>query len=315
MRGIVAAFALVLAACQSTPEPAEPPPPFTLVDLTQEYSAFYDRTTGMESTARVEAFKAEMAPLFPGFYDTERVRAFATAEVYNNLIARSFERFAELRPKYETTAASFEAMLAPARADFMRTFPDLAPIGDIYLVHSVGEMDGGLRTIAGKRYMVFGADVMARLYAPGDERPFFQHELFHVYHAQFFEACDEVWCALWREGLAVYVSEQLNPGATDAQMGLVTPRPIRPEVDANLASAVCAVRARFGSDDRADYNPLFLGQASIEGLPPRVGYYVGYLVAREAGRTRTLQDLAHMRAREARGVVEAALGSLAACEN
>lgn len=316
MRVMFAALAFCLGACQSTPEaPAEPPPPFTLVDLTQEYSAFYDRTEGMESAARVEAFKTEMAPLFPGFYDAERVRAFATAEVYNNLIARSFERFAELRPAYETTAASFESMLAPAREDFMRTFPDLAPIGDIYLVHGVGEMDGGIRTIDGRRYMVFGADVMARMYAPGDERPFFQHELFHVYHAQFFEACDEVWCALWREGLAVYVSEQLNPGATDAQMGLTMPRPIRPEVDANLSAAVCAVRQRLGSDDRDDYGALFLGQASLEGLPPRVGYYVGYLVAREAGRTHSLQELGHMRAREARGVVEAALGELASCDD
>ncbi|GAM98710.1 hypothetical protein U91I_02345 [alpha proteobacterium U9-1i] len=316
MRLIVAALACVLAACQSAPTPdATTPPPFTLIDLTQEYAAFYDRTQGMESAARVEAFKAEMAPLFPGFYDTERVRSFATAEVYNGLIARSFEGFAQLRPRYETTAAGFEAMLAPARADFMRTFPDLAPIGDIYLLHSVGEMDGGIRTIDGKRYMVFGADVMARLYTPGDERPFFQHELFHVYHGQFFDTCDEVRCGLWREGLAVYVSERLNPGATDAQMGLTMPRPIRPEVDANLAAAVCAVRSRLGSDAREDYAPLFLGQASLEGLPPRFAYYVGYLVAREAGRTRTLQDLAHMRESEARPVIEAALDGMARCES
>jgi len=312
-------FALValifLTACQSTPDaPAEPPPPFTLIDLTQEYAAFYDRSQDIESGARVAAFKAEMAALFPGFYDTERVRAFATAEVYDGLIARSFERFADVRPKYEAIAASFEAMLAPARADFMRTFPDLAPIGEVYLVHSVGEMDGGIRMINGQRYMVFGADVMAQLYAPGDERPFFQHELFHVYHAQFFEACDEVWCALWREGLAVYVSERLNLGATDAQMGLAMPRPIRPEVDANLPAAVCAVRARLGSDGRDDYAPLFLGLASLEGLPPRFGYYVGYLVAREAGRTRSLPELGHMRAAEARPVVEAALAGLANCE-
>lgn len=315
MRVMFAALAC-LAACQSAPEaPAEPPPPFTLVDLTQEYSAFYDRTQGMESAARVEAFKAEMAPLFPGFYDTDRVRSFATAERYNGLIAQSFERFPELRSRFETTAASFESMLAPARADFMRTFPDLAPIGDIYLIHSVGEMDGGIRMINGQRYMVFGADVMARVYAPGEERPFFQHELFHIYHRQTFDRCDEIRCALWAEGLAVYVSEQLNPGATDAQLGLMMPRPIRPEVDANLAAAVCAVRSRLGSDERDDYAPLFLGQASLEGLPPRFGYYVGYLVAREAGRTRSLQELAHMSADDTRPVMEAALVGLAACED
>ncbi len=314
LRGALTALCCLVTACH-TPSPAEAPPTpsYSLIDLTDDYAAFYDRTQGVESAARVGAFKAEFAPLFPGFYEPARVRNFASEEQYNFLIARSFETFAELRPRFERTAASFEAMLGPARDDFARQFPDLAPIGDIYLLHSVGEMDGGSRGINAQRYVVFGADVMAQLYAPGDERPFFQHELFHIYHGQFFERCDEVRCALWREGLAVYVAEQLNPGATDAQLGLVTPRPIRPEVDANLPAAVCAVRARLGSDSPDDYAALFLGQASLEDLPPRFAYYIGYLVAREAGRTRSLQALAHLSDREARPVIDAALAALASC--
>lgn len=315
LRGGLTALCFCLVTACHTPPAAEPrlPPPYSLIDLTDDYAAFYDRTQGMEDAARVEAFKAEFAPLFPGFYDPARVRNFASEEQYNAQIARSFETFEELRPRFERTAASFEAMLGPARDDFARQFPDLAPIGDIYLLHSVGEMDGGTRGINGQRYVVFGADVMAQLYAPRDERPFFQHELFHIYHGQFFQRCDEIRCALWREGLAVYVAEQLNPGATDAQLGLVAPRPIRLEVDANLAAAVCAVRARLGSDAPANYAALFLGQASPEGLPPRFGYYIGYLVAREAGRTRSLQALAHLSAREARPVIDAALAALANC--
>jgi hypothetical protein len=310
---------LALGACASTSTrpPAGPQPAFTLVNLTDAYSAFYDRTEGLERSARVAAFKAEFATSFPGFYDTDRIQAMfgASAERYDGMIAASFDAFPAERAAIARTSANFEALLTPTREDFARNFPDLAPIGDIYLVHSVGEMDGGTRSINGRRYFVFGADMIAKLYPPGSERPFFQHELFHIYHGQFFDTCDEVYCGLWREGLAVYVSEQLNPGATDAQMGLTSPRPIRPEVDANLPAAVCAVRARLGSDDRDDYGRLFLGQASVEGLPPRFGYYVGYLVAREAGRTRSLQTLAHMSAAEARPVIEAALGALADCAN
>ncbi|MFO1323562.1 MAG: hypothetical protein U1F15_05820 [Burkholderiales bacterium] len=305
--------ALCLAACQTPPAAPPPAAPFRLVDLTGQYVAFYDRTQGMAPPARVEALKAEFAPLFPGFYDPERVKAFATRERYDAMIARSFETFVELRPRYERTSASFAAMLAPARDDFARRFPDIAPLGDVYLVHSMGEMDGGIRTIDGRRYLVFGADVMARLYAPGDERPFFQHELFHVYHGQFFAECEEVWCALWQEGLAVYVSEQLNPGATDMQLLLTMPRPIRPEVDANLSAAVCAVHARLRSDKPDDYAPLFLGRAQLDGLPPRFGYYVGYLVAREAARTHSMRELARMSADEARPVVESSLAALAKC--
>lgn len=310
---VVALTGLCLAACQTPPPaPVASPPAFTLIDLTDDYAAFWDRTQGVESSARVEAFKAEFATRFAGFYDPERVKDYATREKYDARIARSFEAFPELRPRFQRTATSFVAMLTPARDDFARRFPDIVPIGDVYLVHSLGEMDGGIRTIGGRRYLVFGADVMARLYAPGEERPFFQHEPFHVYHRQFFsDDCDEVWCALWAEGLAVYVSEQLNPGATDAQMMLTMPRPIRPEVDANLPAAVCAVRARLRSERPEDYGPLFIGGSrALPGLPPRFGYYVGYLVAREAGRTRTLQQLAHMRVNEARPVVETLLAAL-----
>ena len=71
-------------------------------------------------------------------------------------------------------------------------------------------MDGGTRSVKGQRYLVFGADVMARVTTPGRERPFFHHELFHVYNEKFFSECDPLWCALWMEGLAVYVSERLN---------------------------------------------------------------------------------------------------------
>ena len=309
----MAVLGAVFAAGQALASGPAAPPPFTLVDLTGAYAAFYDRTQGMAARARVEALKAEFAPLFPGFYDAERVRAFATPERYEVMIARSFGEFADLRPRYERTAASFATMLAPARDDFARRFPDLAPLGEVHLVHSLGEMDGGLRTIGGRRYFVFGADVMARLYTPGDERPFFQHELFHVYHRQFFGECRAVWCALWSEGLAVYVSEQLNPGATDAQLGLVVPRPIRPEVDADRARAVCAVHARFDSERPEDYAPLFYGQAHLAGLPPRFAYYVGYLVAREAARTRSLHQLAHLAVDDARPLVAAALAALAGC--
>ncbi len=292
---------------------APPAPAFTLVDLTGEYTAFFDRTRDTPPAARVDAFKVAFAAVLPAFYSVDRWRTFATADRFDAQIARSFEAFPELRARYVRTAESFQAMLAPARDDFARHFPDLAPIGDVYLLHSLGEMDGGTRTIGGRRYLVFGADVMARLYAPGEARPFFQHELFHVYHDQFFAGCGSIGCALWREGLAVHVSEALNPGATDAELGLTMPRPIRAEVEANLPAAVCAVRARLRSERREDYAPLFTGGAQLDGLPPRFAYYVGYLVARHAARTRSLQELARLPPSDAIPLVETTLAGLADC--
>ena len=203
-------------------------------------------------------------------------------------------------------------MLAPARDEFARHFPDLAPIGDVYLLHSLGEMDGGTRTIGGRRYLVFGADVMAQLLCAGRGAAIFQHELFHVYHDQFFAGCGTIGCALWREGLAVYVSEALNPGATDSALGLTMPRPIRAEVDANLPAAVS--RCGRASPPNAARTMRRSSRAAERSTGcRRASLTTWYLVARDLARTRSLQELAHLPPAEAMPLVDATLAGLADC--
>lgn len=316
MRLISIVAACALAACQTAPAaPAPEPTPtpfFTVVDLTDDFVAFYDRTEGMESAARVVAFRAEFNTLFPGFYDPARLPNM-TPERYDQGLARLFERFPERREAFLATTSSFEASIAPARDSFIAAFPDARPVGDIYFLHSLGEMDGGTREINGQSYSIFGADVMAQIYRPGEERAFFHHEIFHFYHRQHFSGCEPFWCSLWREGLATYVAEQLNPGANDQALLFNIPRPIRPEVDANMQYAVCQTRVRLDSESVDDYAQFFYGSSNLNGLPPRAGYYIGYLVAKEAGRTRSLQELAHLTPAEARPIIDAALAAMAEC--
>ena len=299
------------AAAAETTAPARTPR-FDLTDLTGAYIAFFDRTRSLATDARVAAFKADVGARLPGFYDAARLPD-TTSPQYDMTIARSFADFPQQREAFVRTATSFQSMLRPAVRSFVATFTDFHSLGHIALLHSLGEMDGGTRALRGETYLVFGADVMARTIAPGRERPFFHHELFHVYNSQFFAECEPLWCALWMEGLAVYVSEQLNPGATDADLLLTTPRPIRAEVDANLTRAICAVRARLDSTTQRDYASFFFGNARFEDLPPRAGYYIGYLALKQLGKTRSPRDLAHLSQQEARPALASALAGLAEC--
>lgn len=312
MRAIFAAAAFMLSGCQTVQaEPAQTPP-YRLIDLSDDFAAFYDRTEGMTPDARVEAFKSEIVPLLPEFYGRDRFRRL-TDEQFDGRIAGAMEDFAAVRGRYESKAAQFDSLIAPAFASFRGAFPDARPVGDIYLLHSLGEMDGGTRSFSTGVHLIFGADVMGRAHPYDDEEPFFHHELFHTYHLRNFSDCGSVWCALWIECLAVYAAKTLNPGATDEQLLLTIPEPIPADVDANLAEAVCLIKARINSRDSADLRALFSFSRMNERLPPRFGYYVGYLVAREAGRTRSLQELAAMNNLQAAPIVDAALGQLAVC--
>lgn len=311
MRGLICALVL-LAACQTVQ--AEPPatPPYRLIDLSDDYTAFYDRTEGMTPEARLMAFKADIIPLFPEFYGRQRFSRLTDAQ-FDQRIAQEIERFPQYRETYAYKATQFETLLAPAYASFQRAFPNVQPVGDIYLLNSLGEMDGGTRTFNGRPYVIFGADVLARSHPYDDEAPFFHHELFHTYHDDYFSDCGSVWCSLWIEGLATYVAKTLNPAASDAQLLLTVPEPIPAQVDANLNEAVCVISARINSRNRDDLRALFSFARLNDRLPPRFGYYVGYLVAREAARAHSLHELARLSNEQAAPVVTAALRVLATC--
>jgi hypothetical protein len=308
------ALALAFAAAGVVPAGAiaAQPPPYELVDLATPYATFWGESQALATPDRVAAFKARFEELLPGFFTAQRV-GWMTEAQYDDSIARSFAKFPEIRARYTAATSGFAQLLSPAHARFTKAFRDLRPVGTIYLIHSLGEFDGGTRAVAGVNHLVFGADVIAQVHDFPDEQPFFHHELFHVYHSQFFSECEQMWCALWTEGLAVAAAQHLNPHASDAELLLGSPRPIRPEVDRNRTAAVCQVAARLNSADPADYSALFSDGPAGNELPPRFGYYVGYLVAKEAARKRPIRVLAHLDNAAARDVVTAALGRLATC--
>ena len=159
-------------------EPAQPTR-YELVDLASSYAAFWDESQDLSARERVAAFKVRFEALMPGFFSAERV-GWMTSEQYDSAIIQSFEQFPRIRDRFTTVTSGFAKLLAPAYESFARAFPDLGPIGPIYIVHSIGEFDGGTRKVSGQTRLLFGADVMAQVHHFADETPFFQHELFHA---------------------------------------------------------------------------------------------------------------------------------------
>lgn len=240
---LFAAVLLVLSAAgpaasgQPGPQPGDT---IRLIDLTDEFDSFWERSKGMGPAERAAALKAEFAPLLPGFYDADRLRA-GDPGFYDRHLAAGLSAYPEQRAGIREVSRRFSDLLAPARRSFEAEFGVFPEPQTIYLLHSFGEMDGGTRTLPEGKFLIFGADMIARLHLAHRIQPFFHHELFHLYHGLQFKDCgDALWCSLWWEGLATYVAASLNPGATDAELLLTIPEPSRPAVEANRTEAVCA---------------------------------------------------------------------------
>lgn len=281
-------------------------------NLGWDFTAFIDRTADLPPDRRVALFKQEVAPLFPAFYGPPADADAETLARLDESLSRHIEKFPAIRAGYETKLREFDAGLTRHLARFRETFPDFALRHEIYLLHSLGQMDGGTRELDGKPYLIFGADVMVMAHKGWtSEAAFFHHELFHVLHEPNLGPCDAVWCSLWTEGLAVYAAARLNPGATEDELLLTFPDRTAAKTRERLAESWAALLPALDSASDADFGELFSTTRAGGDLPLRRGYYLGYLAAQEIGRTRDLHSLARLSAAEAKPLVRQAVEALA----
>jgi len=286
-------------------------PTLRFVDLTGAFDRTAAATAKLpDDKAKVALFEKRMTPVAGGFYARKRKPDRYDQRVLNNLKA-----YPEQREKILGVAKEFQKLLVPARASFTKAFGPVSSSQPVYLLHSLGEMDGGTRDDLNSRKptLIFGADVIAKIHSGHDMTPFFHHELFHVYHEQVMKDCKPLWCSLWEEGLATYVAATLNPQSGDAALMLDMPAPIRPPVDADRTGAICAARPLFDSEKDDDYAKLFYGNQHLDGFPARMGYYLGYLVVAELGKTRSLKQLATLKPAEIRPLIDQSVARMATC--
>ncbi len=243
-----------------------------------------------------------------GFYARSR-----KPDRYDSRVLKNLAAYPEQRASILAVSKEFANLFAPARQTFEATFGPVRSEQPMYLLHSMGEMDGGTRDLNGKETLIFGSDVIAKIHAGHDMTPFFHHELFHVWHEPRFGECEPLWCSLWEEGLATYVAGTMNPKAGDAALMLDMPAPIRPPVDSNRSAAICAVAPLLDSIKEEDYASLFYGNSHLPGFPARMGYYIGYLVLSDIARTHSLAELGVMTPAEARPLIDQAIQRMAAC--
>jgi hypothetical protein len=138
-----------------------------------------------------------------------------------------------------------------------------------------------------------------------------QHELFHRYHRQFFEfegsSTYPLWTALWAEGMASYVSQLLNPSASEIDLAQV-PLGMVQQVNERRSQLAADFLNRFESTAKQDATLYFNDVHSKDDLiPARAGYQLGVLVIHELSKEYSVQTIAHWSQAEVKPKLHAAL--------
>ena len=261
-----------------------------IIDLIPRDLHFVTSLSG-DTDARVELFSKEILAGEPEIYqhlwhvDSAKVKAF---------VAKVPEYISGIRKLH----ALFEQQ-EPAILDrFCQVFPDFAPgKAKIYLMLSLFQFDAKIPSEHPDSLLI-GLDGLARFH--GTDAPLaviLSHEFFHLYHFQVNPLPKNpddlpLYRLLWQEGLAVYVSQQLNNGASladvllDPRLATNGPAWVRPE----------AKRLFLCLDSREDITAAhFLAKSENGEVPGRIGYLIGYDVATRLAQDRSLNSLARLR--------------------
>jgi hypothetical protein len=305
LRTALCALAILASAFALAGEAAGKPCSYQ--DLMPAYEKFAVRT-GLTPPQRAAAFVTDFASRYPDYYAPEvfgdAARMQASALRYFDP-AQAIIVFPGVPPLTAGRLAALGSVVGPQFAQqqrrFIRTFTDFSCDTTVEFGVSLLKFDGHPAEFGGKHYLLFGVDVIAMLHNPTEMPAFFDHEIFHLYHRQVVGARAPpgdapTWWTMWTEGLATYVSQRMNPRLS-AQQVLWYPRDMVARME---TEQVRAARLMLRDIDKTgpDADRWFLAGTSVEGLPNRAGYYLGYLFAKSEGdrgaRAQPLPQLARM---------------------
>ena len=165
-------------------------------------------------------------------------------------------------------------------------------------------------------FLAFGIDTLTIRHDNPDV--LYSHELFHLYHGESSGINDDgagvdalLIDSLWAEGLATYVSKELNPSANmdsifmDSELAGLSENRLKDLALRFIKIKTVKVSSKI---DPEIYGQWFLMNRHLTAeTPSRVGYFLGYYVAKILRETNNLDEMAHWPTAEARKNVASAL--------
>jgi hypothetical protein len=271
--------------------------PCRVVNLMPQFWKFWDAAKDQPLSAQLSLFDEMVVRKNPEIYVENVLRPGRDESDLKTQIADFLRGAPAHIVAMRKLSDNLETNLPLNLSGFEKVFPDFACRNPIYFLVSLGAFDGGVRTVRGQPALLFGVDVIARIHLPDELGALIDHELFHMYHRQITGVAgargDPLYLALWEEGLATYVSGALNPSVSESAI-LGRPEDLAERTKPLLPLIARELLENMDSTSPDLYQAFFLLGGPRKDLPPRSGYYVGFLVSREIGQSHNLQQLAQM---------------------
>jgi hypothetical protein len=249
----------------------------------------------LKEVDRAKLFKQMVIRPHPEVYD--RPQVFKTDP---GTLQKYLAELGEYLPAIENIHRRFIEQRASIQAKFLGTFPGFnTSRARIYLMLSLFRFDGKIPH-DNPHMLLLGLDGLAKFHGTNVHLPvILSHELFHLYHFQVnplpLDADQiELYRLIWQEGLATYVSQVLNPDASLADV-LLDPRLAEegPKYIPMLAHDLLAQLKSKDDETAARYLSYRRGGQ----IPARMGYLIGYEIAKRTAAAHPLTELARLRGR------------------
>ena len=267
---------------------------YRIINMVDDFVSYYDECEKSGATGRRAKWDSMLEAKYPEFFRDAiyRKKEGADRDKFKDWCIETFWK--EVAPKMPVIR-KLNLMAADeikATLDgFQKQFPDFKPSTDFYLTISF--------SFRGKVVDVKGKDVFAiglENFEPG--QPQLQitiaHELFHLYHFQFFEASGGLYRTLWAEGLASYASAVVVPGYRFSQY-LGFPGEKMNRCQELLPTMTKELLKELENNDQRIKRIYFGAEPNDTPIPPEAGYYVGFMIAESLAKNNSLAELARMK--------------------
>jgi hypothetical protein len=187
-----------------------------VIDATAGFWPLVESLAGATPAEQAAAFRADVIARFPELYTRDVLGTGDSRQLDEEAVA-ALAAARRNRTHARQTEQTLEREIPGYIAGFRKSFPDFHCDFPIYLMISLGHMDGAGRVVGATPALVLGVEMIDRIEAPAQTPVFFAHELFHRYNYRVAGFSDDpgdrqpIWRTLWAEGLATYVSAELNP--------------------------------------------------------------------------------------------------------